>query len=86
MSREDLIRKEILLQVYAARPLALTPERIARDAKKNDYDYSASEIERELFFLNDENLIKRVEIPGVTALGYRISSIGIRQYEQKYAA
>jgi hypothetical protein len=86
MNRADEIRKEILLQLYAVRPLALSAARLARDAKKNDYDYSAVEIRRELDFLNDEKLIAPVTEPGVTQQLWRINSAGIRQYEQKYAA
>ena len=86
MSREDEIRKEILLQLYAVRPLALTPERIVRDAKKNDYDYSAGEIRREAAFLCDENLIVKIEEPGTTTVMYRINANGVSGYEQKYAS
>lgn len=86
MTREDNIRKEVLLQLYAVRPLALSVERIARDARKNDYDYSATEIKRELQFLADEGLVVSLDEAGTTAQLHRINSKGIRAYEQKYAA
>ncbi|MGA2750731.1 MAG: hypothetical protein ABSG59_18320 [Verrucomicrobiota bacterium] len=86
MKREEEIRKEILFQLYAVRPLALTPDRISRDATKQRYDYTASDIRREAEFLADENLIVRVNEPGTTAVMYRIHAAGVRHYEQNLAA
>ena len=86
MTRENQIRKEILFQLYAVRPIALAPDRITRDAKKQDYDYSETEIRREAQFLADENLILKISEPGTTVLMYRIASAGVRHYEQTYAA
>jgi hypothetical protein len=82
MKRNDLIRKEILLQCYAVSPLPLTAARIARDAKKNLYDYSEKEIERELQFLTDEKLLTEMPVPGVTEKHFRITSDGVRHCEQ----
>jgi len=86
MSRADDIRKEILLQLYAVRPLALSAERLARDARKNDYDYSATEIARELVFLADTGLLVAVASPATTARYHRITAAGVTHYEQNYAA
>jgi len=57
MERQNDIRKEILLQAYAARPLALTAERIQRDAKKAGYDYTLQEVKAELAFMCDNGLM-----------------------------
>lgn len=86
MKREDQIRKEILMQLYATRPIALTPERIQRDAHKQGYDYSVSEVKREAAFLCDEGLIFKIEEPGTTSIMYRIHASGVRHYEQNLAA
>ena len=86
MTRENDIRKEILLQLYATRPLALSAERIARDAKKNDYDYSATEVKRELVFLQDKSLVILIPDEIGTANLYRIHALGVTHYEQHYAA
>lgn len=86
MKREDQIRKEILFQLYALRPLALSPERIARDALKNGYDYTASEVRREMYFLLDEVLLVRENQSGTTELLARINNNGVRAYEERYAA
>ena len=86
MKREDLIRKEILFQLYAVRPLALSPERIARDAQKNGYDYTVSEVRREAAFIADEQLIIKISEPGTTSQMFRIGSAGVRAYEERYAS
>ena len=86
MTRPDLIRKEILMQLYAVRPLAVSPERIQRDAAKAGYDYAVTEIRREVSFLADTGLLIEIGDPGVTARLYRIHAAGVRHYEQNYAA
>jgi len=86
MERNDQIRKEILLQLYAARPLTLTPDRIARDAKKQGYDYTVREIKQELVYLADNGLLIEIGDPGVSAKLYRIHAKGVTHYEQTYAA
>ena len=84
MNRAEEIRKEILLQVYAVRPLGLLIDRLERDARKQGYDYTQREIERELQFLVDENLLFELQARGTTRKFYRISPVGVRQYEQKF--
>lgn len=86
MSREDSIRKEILFNLYGLRPLALSAERLAKDATKDGYDFSKTEIARELAFLADNGLLIEIGDPGVTAKLYRIHAKGVTHYEQNYAA
>ena len=86
MNRSEMIRKEILLQVYASRPLGLSAERIERDARKEGYDYTRTEIARELQFLADEDLVILMDEKGTTLQLFRIAPSGVRQYEQKYSA
>ncbi len=86
MNRTELIRKEILLQVYASRPLGLSAERIERDARKEGYDYTRTELAQELQFLADEGLIVLMEEKGTTLKLFRIGAPGVRHYEQKYSA
>ncbi len=85
MSRADDIRKEILLQLYATR-LSLGAERIQRDAKKQGYDFSKSEIQNELQFLGDQGLIVRDDDPSSTEKKYRIHAKGVMHYEQNLAS
>jgi DNA-binding PadR family transcriptional regulator len=84
--RSNDIRKEILMQLYALRPLSITPKRIAKDAKKQNYDYSEHEIKSELQFLEDEKLVIGEREPGTTGKVYRIHALGVTTYEEKYAA
>lgn len=84
--RNDDIRKEILMQLYAVRPLSLSPSRIARDAKKAGYDYTEADIKREVQFLEDDNVLIGEREPGTTGKVYRISALGVTHYEEKYAS
>jgi hypothetical protein len=86
MSRENDIRKEVLMQLYAVRPLALSAARLARDARKAGYDYSEREIARELVFLADSGFITSATQPGTTDMANRINSAGVTHYEQNFAA
>ena len=86
MTRQEHIRKEILLQLYACRPLALSPERIERDARKQAYDFTHQEIAGELQFLTDEELAVELQPKGSTTRLYRISAGGVRQFEQNFSA
>jgi len=85
MKRPDQIRQEILMQLYAQRPLAVGAWRIHRDAWKSHYDYSLEEIARELDFLEGEGLVERIASVGSSEIKYKISSAGIKHYEQNFA-
>ena len=86
--RNELTRKEILLQLYGLRPMARSAEQMERECKRRGDDFTKQEIATELQFLHDEGLI--FEIPasgsGSTSRLYRIHSSGVRHYEQNYAA
>ena len=81
MSRENDIRKEILLQAYALRPLAVSAERIQRDARKNGYDYTVAEVKREADFLHGDGQLEVVAERGTTEQKFKITSDGVRNYE-----
>jgi hypothetical protein len=85
MSRQEQIRKEVLLQLYASRPVPLSNERISRDARKQGYDFSRAEIARETEFLVDEGLAAVVQLRGSVERLFRISGDGVREYEQTFA-
>ena len=85
-ARTNDIRKEILMQLYAVRPLSLSPARVARDAKKAGYDYTEAEIKSELQFLEDEKLVIGEREPGQSGKVYRIHALGVTAYEEKFAA
>lgn len=82
MSRENDIRKEILLQTYALRPLAVSAERIQRDARKNGYDYTVAEVKREADFLRGDGQLEVIQARGTTEQLFKITADGVRNYEQ----
>ena len=84
-ARSNDIRKEILMQLYALRPLSLSAARIAKDARKQGYDYTEAEIKSELQFLEDEKLVIGEREPGTTGKVYRIHALGVSAYEEKYS-
>jgi Fe2+ or Zn2+ uptake regulation protein len=86
MTRANDIRKEILFQAFAKRPLFISASSVQKQCRKEQMDYSLAEIARELPFLVGEKLIEKAEAPGVTEMQYVITSAGIRHYEQTYAA
>ncbi len=83
MIRPDNIRKEILMQLYAVRPLSVTAERIARDARKAGYDFTPHEILNELIFLQDKGLVVRTNNPAGSELLFRIHALGVTYYEEE---
>lgn len=86
MSRQDEIRKEILFQAYALRPLPVSAAKLHRECRKQQMDFSLAEIARELPFLVGEKLLQPAAMPGVTEKHFDITSEGIRHYEQNFAA
>ena len=84
--RTNDIRKEILMQLYAVRPLSLSASLLARDSKKAGYDYTEADIKREVQFLEDDHVLIGDREPGTTGKVYRISALGVTHYEEKYAA
>lgn len=86
MTREESIRKEILFHLYAVRPRAVLASTLWKEARKQSYEWTQAEINAELQFLADENLVITIEIKGSTDRLYRIGGEGVRVYEQNYAA
>ncbi len=82
MTRNQEIRSEIMMQLYGARPLALSAEHIEKQARRQGYDYTMSEINSELVFLNDQKQVICVvsDITGQTR--WRITADGVLAYER----
>ena len=74
------------MQVYAMRPVSLTAGRISRDAIKAGYDYSETEVAQEIDFLAGDKLVEEMPMPGSSQRFYKITSAGIRHYEQNFQA
>ena len=81
MTREQDIRAEILLQLYATRPLRRSAALLARQAVKAGLDFAAAEIVRECAFLVGQGLVAAETDPATGQRRYRIASAGILHYE-----
>lgn len=81
----DDIRKELLFQLYAVRPLSRSAQQIERECRKQQLGVTQQQIAQELQFLADEGLLILIAEPGTTARTYRIHANGVRHYEQHYA-
>ncbi len=81
----DEIRKELLFQLYAVRPLARSAQQIERECRKQQLAITLGDVQRELQFLADEGLLILIQEPGTTSRLYRIHANGVRHYEQTYA-
>lgn len=82
----DEIRKEVLFQLYAVRPLTRTAEQIERECRKHQMVVGVQQVRQELQFLADEGLLILIAEPGTTVKLFRIHASGVRHYEQTYAA
>jgi hypothetical protein len=85
-ARGDAIRKEVLFQAYALRPVPVSLDGIHRECVKQRFDYSRLEISREVQFLCDRGLLFQIEDRGGTAHLYRIHAEGVAYYQQNYEA
>jgi Fe2+ or Zn2+ uptake regulation protein len=83
VTRQEEIRREVLLQLYGCRPLTQDADSIHRETRKQRQDYGLSEIKQELVFLADEGLLIEILEPGTTYRRYRIHANGVRHYEQE---
>lgn len=70
------------MQLYASRPLALTPELIARQARKAGLDYTENEVRAECAFLHGQEMAQMMVDPGTGATKYAVASKGIIYHEQ----
>ena len=86
MTRENSIRKEILFQAFAKRPLSVTASGIAKQCRKEQMDFSELEIRRELPYLVGKKALARVTAMDASEPAYEITAEGIDYYEQNYAA
>jgi hypothetical protein len=82
MTREQDIRKEVLLQLHAMRPLPASASLISRQAVKSGLDFTPSEVGRECVFLLDQGLVTTVQDPVSGEQKYRITAKGVITHEQ----
>jgi hypothetical protein len=83
MTRNQDIRKEVVLQLYGARPLWRTPAGMERAAHKLGLDFTEAEIRAEAEFLVGQHLAATCVDPTSGERRYRITSAGILNYENE---
>jgi hypothetical protein len=81
MNRYAEIRKEILMQLYAARRLHHSAALIARQARKQGLNYSEDEIATEAEFLVGQGFATSSPDPVSGETKFKITSAGVLQYE-----
>jgi hypothetical protein len=81
MTRPQEIRKEIVMQLYASRPLAMSPALITRQARKSGLDYTDNEVRTECAFLHGQELAQMLTDPGTGETRYALTSKGIIYHE-----
>jgi len=81
MTRPQKIRKEILMQLYGARPLALSPSLMWREARKAGLDYTEAEVRAEAAFLHGQDLAQMFTDPVSGETKYAITSKGTMAHE-----
>jgi len=82
MTRNQEIRKEVLLQLYGMRPLPLSPFSIARRARRAQFDFTEKEIKAECEFLRGQGLAEAIEDPASGEAKYAITSRGVLEQEK----
>ena len=82
MTRNQEIRKEVLLQLYGLRPLPLSAHAIARRARRAQFDFTEREIEAECEFLRGQGLAGPVVDPASGERKYVITSRGVLEQEK----
>jgi len=82
MTRNQEIRKEVILQLYAVRPLPLSPFAIERRARRAQFDFTEKEIRAECEFLRGQGLALAVEDPASGETKYVITSRGVLEQEK----
>lgn len=82
MTREQEIRAEIALQLYAARPTGLSAAQMARNCRRAGYDYTEAELGREAAFLVGQGQAAEATNPITGAALYQITSAGVIEHER----
>ena len=82
MTRNQQIRSEILTLTYAARPLAMSAEAMARRTRQFGNDFTTVEMARESAFLAGQKLIESQLDISTGESRYSITSAGVVEYER----
>jgi len=81
MNRNEEIRHECLLQLYASRSVPLSAAHIRKVARGEQFDFNEHEILNELQFLIDQKLAEIVPNIGTGEIRYRLNGNGVLHWE-----
>lgn len=79
--RAQEIRHECLLQLYGSKELPLPIVHIHKVCKRQGFNYSSLEIREALFFLCEQEMVKRFPDEATGEVRYRITGKGMIHYE-----
>lgn len=82
MTRDQEIRSDILLSLYAARPVGMSAALLRRQAHKEGLDYTETEMAREAAFLVGQGFATETVNPVTGQVVFAITSAGILQHER----
>jgi hypothetical protein len=82
--RNNVIRAEILLHLYAVRPHSVLPISVLHYGKRSIPDLLEADVKRELQFLVDDGCVEALEPGGSTEWLYKLTSKGVKIVEQRY--
>jgi len=82
MTAAQQLRQEVLLQLYGAGSLSLSPAQILREAKRGGLEAATStDIANTLYFLKGQGFCVPVTDPASGDTRHQITSAGILQWE-----
>ena len=83
MTRDQEIRHEALTQLKAVGiSIALSIERMTKQARRGGYDYSAQELTEGCVFLEEQGFVTRLPDPATGVVLWKINSKGVLHCEQ----
>ena len=82
MTPEQEMRKEVLMQLYGANPLTLSPAQILREARRGGMESATSlDVAKALPVLLDGKFCEKEPDPATGETRYRITGQGILHWE-----
>lgn len=83
MTRDQQLRHEVLTQAKAVGlSIALSVERLTKQARRAGFDYSPQEINEACIFLEEQGFLARIPDPATGVVLWKINSKGVLHCEQ----
>lgn len=83
MTRDQELRHEVLTQAKAVGlSIALSVERMTKQARRGGFDYTAREITEACIFLEEQGFLAKLPDPATGVVLWKINSKGVLHCEQ----